>query len=264
MAGIYDNCNECGKSITHSKGRGKACKYCSDACSKLAAQKRKQARKLEGCCIDGCNELASRISSRMCERHYYQIRRTGKATADFLKGAYESCVYCGSRTNRNKYCSARCQARHIRKLPASIRCKNCQSEFTPINGKVCCSDRCALEHERRLARESYKIKMRCNPLYVAKVRSNEYKRKARKKNAFVEEVDRLVVMLRDKWICHLCGEKIPKDAKWPDRKFGTLDHVMPLNHGGLHSYANIKAAHLTCNCSKNDKIIGQLGLEFAA
>ena len=69
-------------------------------------------------------------------------------------------------------------------------------------------------------------------------------------------------MQRDKWICHLCRLKIPKKAVWPNGLFGTLDHVMPLARGGLHSYANVKAAHLRCNCSKNDKILGQLGLEF--
>lgn len=118
---------------------------------------------------------------------------------------------------------------------------------------------CAMHYLR-----NYASKMKSDPLFVLKVRSNEYKRKARKKNAFLEDVDRNAVMARDKWTCHLCKEKIPKNAAWPDRLFGTLDHIVPLAKGGKHSYANIKAAHLTCNCSKNDKIIGQLGLEFAA
>lgn len=70
-------------------------------------------------------------------------------------------------------------------------------------------------------------------------------------------------MRRGRWECHLCGEKIPKSAKWPDPLFGTVDHVLPLAKGGAHSYANCKPAHLKCNRIKGAKPLGQLALGLA-
>ena len=98
----------------------------------------------------------------------------------------------------------------------------------------------------------------------ARIRRAEYKRKARKRDAFVEVVEWAEVMGRGKWTCHLCNESIPREAKWPDPMFGTVDHVIPLAEGGQHSYANCKPAHLRCNCSKGSKPIGQLGLPLTA
>lgn len=215
------------------------------------------------CIVDGCSCNVRSTNSEYCEMHYGRIRRNGSIKTLVDTDHYDSCQYCGKITGGSKYCSARCTTRASRSVPTHKQCDICGNEYS-LDGKridsLCCSDEC----QREMARRNYASKMKSDPLFVLKVRSNEYKRKARKKNAFLEEVDRDYVMARDKWTCHLCKEKIPKNAAWPDRLFGTLDHIIPLAKGGKHSYANIKAAHLTCNCSKNDKIIGQIGLEFAA
>lgn len=76
--------------------------------------------------------------------------------------------------------------------------------------------------------------------------------RARKMDAFVEDVSRGVVLDRDNWVCHICGDKIPKDSVWPASDYGTMDHVVPLKKGGQHSYANVKAAHNLCNSTKRD------------
>lgn len=262
MAGVYDNCFYCKKSITHLSGRGKAKKYCSDECMNLSSEYRKSLKVLGMCSVDGCNEKANRISAKQCERHYYQYRRTGKTKLEFAYGNNEFCNYCGRKSGGNKHCSARCATRSNRNSPLDINCANCNAKFIPINGKLCCSSECKKVHKRKLDRERRAERIKSDSKYADKVRANEYKRKATKKNAYVEYVDRAIVMQRDKWTCHLCRLKIPKKAVWPNGLFGTLDHVMPLARGGLHSYANVKAAHLSCNCSKNDKILGQLGLEF--
>ncbi|WP_288820065.1 HNH endonuclease [uncultured Corynebacterium sp.] len=85
--------------------------------------------------------------------------------------------------------------------------------------------------------------------------------RARKRGAFVEDVDSLAVFERDKWTCGICGEPIPKRAKWPDVKSASVDHVVPLNCGGKHEMKNVQAAHLGCNSAKRDKGAGdQLAL----
>lgn len=95
------------------------------------------------------------------------------------------------------------------------------------------------------------------PEHRLKVRRAEYQCKALKKNAFVEHVDLHVVYKRDKGICWLCSKKVDIALKWPDTGFATLDHVVPLAAGGMHSYGNIKLAHLACNCKKGArKVVG--------
>ena len=225
----------------------------------------------DGLCIaEGCRVETRSPTSQHCERHYYQIRRTGSIFTRVVKGKkvvaeiarFSECQYCGKPTQGNKHCSKRCSTRASRGTPLERGCKNCNKAFEPVNGVVCCSDECFSEYHRTLSKNHYRKMMDSSPEFVAKVRHNEYKRKALKRNAFVEHVDRDAVMARDKWICHLCGEKIPKEAKWPSGLFGTLEHVQSLVEGGAHSYNNIKAAHLSCNCKKGGKTIGQLGLAF--
>ena len=64
---------------------------------------------------------------------------------------------------------------------------------------------------------------------------------------------------RDKGICYLCGEL----CDWDDKEirenviicgnqYPSIDHVIPLAKGGLHSWDNIKLAHRMCNSLKGD------------
>lgn len=52
---------------------------------------------------------------------------------------------------------------------------------------------------------------------------------------------------RDGWLCWLCSEDVPRDAKWPDPLSPSLDHVVPLSRRGTHTRANVRLAHLVCN-----------------
>jgi 5-methylcytosine-specific restriction endonuclease McrA len=81
-------------------------------------------------------------------------------------------------------------------------------------------------------------------------RRNNQARRALLKNAFVEDVDRIVVFDRDNWTCQDCGIVCPKGAKFPEANFATLDHIVPLAKGGLHSYENSQTLCFRCNCRK--------------
>ena len=74
-----------------------------------------------------------------------------------------------------------------------------------------------------------------------------------KKDAFVENVSPELVMERDGWMCGICGERIPKSAKYPDPLSPSLDHIVPLSSGGEHSMKNVQAAHFLCNSRKKDR-----------
>lgn len=63
---------------------------------------------------------------------------------------------------------------------------------------------------------------------------------------------------RDSGVCYLCGEK----CDWNDRdlftvrdKYPTIDHIIPVSRGGLHSWDNVRLAHFKCNLDKSDEII---------
>lgn len=65
---------------------------------------------------------------------------------------------------------------------------------------------------------------------------------------------------RDKGICYLCGRECSFDdyvirdgvfiaGDW----YPSIDHVIPLSKGGVHSWDNVKLAHRRCNLIKRDK-----------
>lgn len=48
---------------------------------------------------------------------------------------------------------------------------------------------------------------------------------------------------RDKGVCGICKKDVkPKEA--------SIDHVIPMDDGGPHTWDNVQLAHLSCNCSK--------------
>jgi 5-methylcytosine-specific restriction endonuclease McrA len=67
------------------------------------------------------------------------------------------------------------------------------------------------------------------------------------------------VFLRDEYRCRLCGGEIPplisKDAYQETIRVhgqvpanaGTMDHIIPVSHGGPRSMWNLRAAHQLCN-----------------
>lgn len=249
-------CKTCGKSFEQVIGRGKWRSYCSDAC------KPKEKTPSKRCDIDGCERHARSNTAAYCEKHYYQVRRIGRIGTLVDKNHYDNCQHCGTPTGGSKHCSHRCENRHRKGMPVTAECASCGQKFVPIGKTSTCSDGCARENTRKVCRDRYARLMKEDPAFRERVRRYEYRRKALKRQAYVEDVEREEVMRRSRWICHLCGDKIPKSAVWPDPRFGSVDHVLPLARGGKHSYANCKAAHLACNCRKNATPIGQLGLEF--
>lgn len=71
----------------------------------------------------------------------------------------------------------------------------------------------------------------------------------------VGDVSRDEVLLRDGYICYLCGVDTGKVTNPFDPSSATVDHVIPLSRGGEHSMANVKCACLSCNSAKRDKAV---------
>lgn len=91
------------------------------------------------------------------------------------------------------------------------------------------------------------------------------RRKALQRGAFkADRVYRKRVFERDKWKCHICGGRIDKSLRAPDRGSATLDHIVPLAFGGEHTMHNIKAAHYGCNSRRGHHAEFQTVLAVAA
>ena len=56
--------------------------------------------------------------------------------------------------------------------------------------------------------------------------------------------------------CALCGKPILYGLRYPDPECYVVDHIVPLNRGGLDVLANKQAAHNRCNRAKSDRIDG--------
>ncbi len=79
-----------------------------------------------------------------------------------------------------------------------------------------------------------------NRIYLAR-------RRARKLDQFIEDVDPTVVYQMHGGMCGICKEFI-------DGKFH-VDHVIPLSKGGMHGYVNVQPAHPTCNMRKGNRTL---------
>lgn len=119
-------------------------------------------------------------------------------------------------------------------------CKQCHKTFIPIrvNQLFCCKS-CE-------KRSNHQV--------------NDIKRKRLEKQQAVDDISLDDVYKKYDGICYLCGEKCDyNDVRYvngvphPLGNYPTREHIIPLSKGGLHTWTNVKLAHLRCNSSKGVK-----------
>ena len=215
-------CMGCDKLIFQS-GKGRPKKWCSEACRVRAFREGRSGSKASAAAVRLKVESKEALLA---------------ATADV------ACDVCGGEAKRSvtgipfKYCSRSCSNKAVRLRAVT-------------EGRVCSVDGCGrAAASKGLCGSHYSAEWgRLNPDRRS-ARAHRYR--ARKLAAFVEDVGRVEVLERDGWVCHICGESIGKELEFPHHLYGTLDHVVPLNKGGLHCFDNVKAAHWICNSLKRD------------
>ena len=82
-------------------------------------------------------------------------------------------------------------------------------------------------------------------------REDEHRRRARVRGATAGRVSMADIYKRDGGHCHICG-------KAAERPVGSLDHLVPLSHGGPHEPLNVRLAHRSCNSSRGNHGPAQL------
>ena len=97
---------------------------------------------------------------------------------------------------------------------------------------------------QRMRRDRWKAN---HPEHQQKIeRKSEERRRARKLDQFIEDIDRDTVYEMHGGMCGICEQFIMG-------KFH-VDHVIPLSKGGMHGYVNVQPAHPKCNEEKADRL----------
>lgn len=148
---------------------------------------------------------------------------------------------------------------------ASHQCSSCARE-TQLRaswrnaGKPCvvCSKPLTRYQHKTCSDDCEKERVQSCPKQRANRRKVRQKRRARKRAAFVEDVDVMVHLQWQDGRCYHCNHVIRIDKAVPHPKSLTLDHLVPLALGGKHSYVNTVASCFKCNCAiKGVKAIGE-------
>ena len=234
-----------------------------------------------------------KISCVSCGNEYRTTRKTTKFCSDRCrqrynknnKGKKKKCNWCQSvfySYKNRKHCSDICRQRHellmrtkkqeekemqkkdkeLTKLVNSLTnliartkvCSHCGKEFIlqkNVSGHKYCSDECKEDGYRSIRRKRRR-KNRIN---------KDTRWKANGKMDYSITLDKL--HKRDKGICYLCNELTDyNDFVLTDSNcfvagndYPSIDHVLPIAKGGLHTWDNVKLAHRLCNSIKQDKII---------
>jgi hypothetical protein len=203
---------------------------------------------------------------------------------------YGNCRGCGTllngqrRGNRRLWCSEACRVaahrRNQRGPRESRSCKHCSSPFdTSRTRHVFCSQACREKHRQQRKRKGPRQLrlipcMACGvPVMSIGVRThcadcrkthqaaiNRRKNSKRKGASIGIHYTVNEIGDRDGWRCHLCRRKINRTLPGTDELGPTIDHLIPVAHGGVDERENVAIAHRSCNVKRQDRGAVQLRL----
>lgn len=182
------------------------------------------------CSIDACDSPVT--VGGMCGKHYQRVRKYGDPhyRSHDLR-VKKLCAWCGS---------------EMVLKPAMAK------------KRVACSRTCASSHS---ARE------RGHLLHGSKSAKDAYygaRRRARMLSTGADTIDPIKVFERDKWRCHLCGNRTPRRLRGTlESRAPELEHIVSLADGGTHTWGNVACSCRKCNQEKGAESRGQLGFDIA-
>lgn len=198
------------------------------------------------CSIEGCPELVT--ARGWCSKHWTRWRRYGDPTKPMPGEVVDGrriCPKCNVdkplAESTKSWCKS-CVAANMRRRREDPREKQRMAAY---------SRRYSVANPGLQAERAKSWRDR-NPDLV---RALTAERRARQFAAKIETFQPREVFDRDGWVCGICREDIPHDARYPDPLSVSLDHVIPLSRGGTHERSNCQAAHLRCNLRKGARLI---------
>lgn len=185
-----------------------------------------RARNPRKWCSEACLARHRRLNDPNYRKRQLELGRERAARISAAKPPRPLCLNCGAPIRRSSLFCSRAECKPAR--------RRYEKEHAPECSESGC-DRPAIG--RGLCGSHYAAVWRAeNP---DKSAAGKQRYRARKRDAWVEDVDRSAVLERDGWRCGICGKRIPKHAKYPDPESASIDHVVPLSKGGTHEMKNV-------------------------
>lgn len=157
---------------------------------------------------------APHLALGYCRKHYQQFQKYGASLTPAPKPKKEKPVKVRKRFQKIRECA---ECGEVRKIHGYHLCQSCYRRSKSF-------ERRNYEHVRR-----------------TKIRSTATK--------FTKQQ----VLDKTNGCCGICGEPIDLTLKHPDKNSFSIDHIVPVSKGGVHTLGNVQAAHLLCNCLKQTK-----------
>lgn len=279
-------CKVCGKKLT-----GRQVNYCSRKCNKLGGKRRRSGLPE--------NVRPKRSHIEWTDDDIQNRINTKSDRMVYIGG------YVGSEGYMYLYCSDcgqafRWSATGLRRQRL-IQCDNCLDILSRIKeeeyrnqierNKIISKEKSVqkkIEAEQVKEQSKHHYCLRCGKEFIGKAQSRYcsaicQRRQADSTRSHVRRMQAMskvhdvispdLLYERDKGICWLCGKATDKTDKTvrPDGvtivhdNYPTVDHVIPLKHGGTHTWDNVRLAHFKCNSLRGASLVvekkdGQMSL----
>lgn len=182
-------------------------------------------------------KVAKRFEVLNCDNCWVDPRNKYGTQDDWLKAKRPMWDKQIEETRKRK------EAERLAKIETK-ECTECGKEFeTHIKNKVTCSKECSRKRANRL-------------------RSDYHSNRYNEDNYIDRDISLERLYQRDEGICYICGGACDYEDYSVDGNgyftagpnYPSIDHILPIARGGMHSWDNVKLAHHYCNSLKVDQL----------
>ena len=233
--------------------------YCSDDCKALGRLNRtceycgkkfyRGKRKKRVYCSVECYEKANSIGvlekgiCRNCGQEFDKVRGRNIFCSNRCGALYYGKIRTQERLEREAEQRQRKEMietlkRELRELKKAQKelerykpCKECGKVFKATNGRTHCSEKCKKASQNRA-----------------------HDRRIRRNGKADYSISLKRLYKRDRGFCQICGKHLEFIEDVQSGDYPSIDHIIPLAKGGLHSWDNVQLACRRCNWEKSDEI----------
>ena len=273
-----DACVFCGEPL----GKGRV-KYCSSFCARKD-RNIKQGRishseiLTKNCCVCGKEFQTWRSRKTTCSE---ECRRKRDVSARSYDAEYEHQKYLKKHPNaktseqRHEEHLLRLEKQKEERAEKAIAMFLQEVESEPQRAKKIAEEKRIKEANRKYWQEYEQEHtcVECGKKYIAHYPTSKYcsptcqRRVTRTRRKYKDiTVDKGITLRRlakrDRDRCQICGGLVDWNDKYKTDKtiitgnqYPSIDHIIPIAHGGVHSWENVQLAHRICNSIKNDKVV---------
>ncbi|WP_406501956.1 HNH endonuclease [Streptomyces sp. NBC_01590] len=225
-------------------------------CVRCGAQKRVgRSGPIPTYCSANCRAALKYERSQLDGRYEQSLAEFRQRTVERREAAARPCPYCDEAMPNPR--RKQCGKPDCKRAFNADRMRDWHHNYQAERGQRYTTDRMN-EGQRAYGKRRREEQVHWRQRYPEVAAAHDARRRMRLEQARTAEVFAPVdVHTRDEWTCQLCRRPIDHQVAWPDPMSASVDHVVPLSKGGLHSLINVQSAHLGCNSSKGDRVAGE-------